>query len=143
MSPILTYMYMYLRCLHPSTSIYTVHVQVTDEYQRRLEDLFNVERHLLQAKAKALAEDERKLSSSTSLPSGEDIVLPNGPSQFRKLLSEELLSRHHLLSPSEYLPQPLAPRDAPKGTCIYNLMHIVYSRPLPQATPMYVNVYVA
>ena len=110
--------YIYLKSSVRRLSIFTLTFQVTDEYQRRLEDLLNVERHLLQAKAKALAEDERKLSSSTSLPSSDDIVLPNGPSQFHKLLNEELLSRHSLLSPSEYLPQPLAPRDAPKGTCM-------------------------
>ena len=74
-----------------------------------------MERHLLQAKAKALAEDERNLMPSCTNLVGQEIVLPNGPSQFRNQLNEELLSRHCLLSPSEYLPQPMAPREAPKG----------------------------
>ena len=88
-----------------------------------------MERHLLQAKAKALAEDERQL---TTLPTtnqkqhkkGEraenkgGVLLPSGPSQFRKQLNEELLARHCLLTPSQYLPQPLAPRDPPKGSVV-------------------------
>ena len=101
---------------HTHTHSHThTHTQISDEYQRRLDDLLAVERHLLQAKAKALADDERHLTSSTTTLASQDIVLPTGPSQFRKQLNEELLSRHCLLCPSEYLPQPLAPRDAPKG----------------------------
>ena len=96
-----------------------------------------MERHLLQAKAKALAEDERQLTTlpttnqnqSANLDTGAKehkkreekeggVLLPSGPSQFRKQLNEELLARHCLLTPSEYLPQPLAPREAPKGNVV-------------------------
>ena len=98
-----------------------------------------MERHLLQAKAKALAEDERQLTTlpttnqnqSVNLDTGAKehkkregeekeggVLLPSGPSQFRKQLNEELLARHCLLTPSQYLPQPLAPREAPKGNVV-------------------------
>ena len=94
-----------------------------------------MERHLLQAKAKALAEDERHLvtlprptTTNQKQQKGEEeggVLLPSGPSQFRKQLNEELLARHSLLTPTQYLPQPLAPREAPKGkvvsgVCTYN-----------------------
>ena len=81
-----------------------------------------MERHLLQAKARSLAEDERNLTPSTTNLVSQEIVLPNGPSQFRKQLNEDLLSRHCLLSPSEYLPLPLVPRDAPKGESEWGVM---------------------
>ena len=91
-----------------------------------------MERHLLQAKAKALAEDERQLTTPPTTTTNQQqrhkkeegereeggVLLPSGPSQFRKQLNEELLARHCLLTPSQHLLQPLAPREAPKGNVV-------------------------
>ena len=50
-------------------------VQVSDDYDRRLEELSAVERHLVQAKARALADDERAMSTPSTR---SDIQLPRG-----------------------------------------------------------------
>lgn len=60
----------------------------------------------MQARAKALAEDEKNLAILVNTcPSYKTIGLPQGPSQFHKYLNEELLARHNLLLPSHYFPQ--------------------------------------
>ncbi len=60
----------------------------------------------MQARAKALAEDEKNLAILVnSCPSYKTIGLPQGPSQFHKYLNEELLTQHNLLLPSHYFPQ--------------------------------------
>ena len=70
-----------------------------------------MEKHLTQARAKALAEDEKNLAALVNTcPSYNSIGLPQGPSQFQKYLNEELLNQHDLLLPSHCLP----PRTAAK-----------------------------
>lgn len=65
-----------------------------------------MERHLMQARAKALAEDEKNLSILVNCcPSYKTIGLPQGPSQFHKYVNEMLLAQHNLLLPSHYFPQ--------------------------------------
>ena len=72
-----------------------------------------MERHLVQARAKAIAEDERNLEDlSSACPSFQSIGVPQCPSQFHKHLSEELLARHELLIPSQWL---LKPRSLTRG----------------------------
>lgn len=70
----------------------------------------------MEARAKAIAEDEKNLANLVSnCPSYKTIGLPLGPSQFRKHLDEELLARHKLLIPSQYLPSVTLPSTPPKG----------------------------
>lgn len=54
-------------------------VQVIDEYSSCLQELASLEKHLVQARARALAEDERAFSLlSDSCPSLNSISLPKG-----------------------------------------------------------------
>lgn len=70
----------------------------------------------MQARAKALAEDEKNLAILiNSCPSYKSIGLPQGPSQFHKYLDEELLARHDLLIPSHYFPQQIVHSSAIQG----------------------------
>lgn len=63
----------------------------------------------MQARAKALAEDEKNLTILiSSCPSYKTIGLPQGPSQFHKYLNEELLAQHDLLLPSHCFSQRTA-----------------------------------
>ncbi len=53
--------------------------QIGDEYESRLEEFAALERHLVQAKLHALADDERSLASLSDACSGyQDIGLPRG-----------------------------------------------------------------
>lgn len=73
----------------------------------------------MQAKAKALAEDEKNLSILVgSCPSYKNIGLPQGPSQFRNYVDEELLSQHSLLVPSKFSPLQPAKSLVSQGQCL-------------------------
>lgn len=57
---------------------YSCCIQVSKVYEARLEALDALERHLLQARARTLAEDEQSLSSlSAACPAHQNIGLPN------------------------------------------------------------------
>lgn len=58
---------------------YNCILQVNSKYESQLEELMALERHLVQAKARALADDERNLVTlSESCPGYQDIGLPKG-----------------------------------------------------------------
>lgn len=70
----------------------------------------------MQARAKALAEDEKNLINlARTCPSYKSIELPHTQSRVCKFLDEELLLQHKLLVPSKYLPKPASPLSPPKG----------------------------
>ena len=55
------------------------HSQISDEYKQRLDVLASLERHLVQAKARALAAEEKTLNTlKEGCPGYEDIGLPEG-----------------------------------------------------------------
>ena len=89
---------------------------MSDECKQCLDELTQVERHLMQARAKALADDEKKLADLVkSCSTYKDIGLPQGPSHFRNYLDEELLAHHGLLIPSQYLPKQTTHSSPPKS----------------------------
>lgn len=74
----------------------------------------------MQARAKALAQDERNLALLVnSYPTYANIGLPQGPSQFRRYLDEELLAQHKLLIPSHYLSTEAPPSPPSKSTVMF------------------------
>ncbi len=98
--------------------------QVSEKYNQQLALLSQLEKHLVQARARALADDEKSLTSITKLwPTCTELSLPRGPSQFRKHLDEELLSRHKLLVPSKYLPSQPEHHKPPHGVehCVHTM----------------------
>ena len=87
---------------------------------------------MVQARAKALTDDEKAIASlSESCTTYNDLNLPRGPSQFRKHLDEELLARHHLLTPSQYVYSQPEHRKPPQGilrhalVCLFLLVQVV------------------
>ena len=102
--------------MHMVNQLILLFVQVSDKYSQRLALLSQLEKHLVQARAKALADDEKALVSMSDLyPGYNELNLPRGPSHFRKYLDEELLARNHLLVPSKYLPAQPEHHKPPQG----------------------------
>lgn len=79
-------MYLILINAHLSMSVilarthtHTWHAQISDEYKQRLDVLASLERHVVQAKARALAAEEKTLNTlREGCPGYEDIGLPEG-----------------------------------------------------------------
>ncbi|XP_052246606.1 deleted in lung and esophageal cancer protein 1-like isoform X3 [Dreissena polymorpha] len=97
--------------------------KVFDERQRRMEEAAMLERHIMQAQARAMSADERELNRvAETCDSYPELGLPPGPikgvrSHFRSCLDTNLLQRHHLLTPSDYAteePPPVPPPAAEK-----------------------------
>lgn len=83
----------------------------------------------MQARAKALAEDEKNIAIlAKTYPSFMNVGLPQIQSRVYKFLDEELLQRHNLLVPSKYLPKPVVHLSSPKGIIIANNLKSLYTR---------------
>ena len=96
-------------CLHAS-------IQISDDYNEQLEELSKVECHLLEAKAKALEEDEQYLEQlSKRCPDYKDTQFPHRKSLMSQFLDEQLLEQHDLLLPSKFLERPVSPRLPPRS----------------------------
>lgn len=79
----------------------------------------------MQARAKALADDEKNLANLVgSCPSYQTIGLPQGPSQFHKYLDEKLLAQHNLLIPSQYFPHQSSAQTGLIGLCMCVDLHV-------------------
>jgi hypothetical protein len=77
------------------------------QYEEMVQELVSVERHLLQAKARALTEEERRLGERKQALCGYDrlISLPStGESSLGSFLDRQLLERNSLLHPAHYHP---------------------------------------
>ncbi|CAI8007763.1 hypothetical protein GBAR_LOCUS5365 [Geodia barretti] len=85
------------------------------QYEEMVQELVSVERHLLQAKARALTEEERRLGERKQALCGYDrlISLPStGESSLGSFLDRQLLERNSLLHPAHYLPGPSSPNSS-------------------------------
>ncbi|CAH1788302.1 unnamed protein product [Owenia fusiformis] len=86
--------------------------KVQEERDRRIAKVAMLERHIMQAQARAMSADEREMnrvaSAHTRYP---DLGLPPTRSHFRSCLDTQLLREHHLLCPSDYSTEepPLVP----------------------------------
>ncbi|KAL4222937.1 Deleted in lung and esophageal cancer protein 1 [Mactra antiquata] len=92
--------------------------KVFDERQRRMEEAAMLERHIMQAQARAMSADERELNKvAQSCDNYSDLGLPPVRSNFRTCLDTQLLEKHNLLTPSDYSteePKPVPPPAAEK-----------------------------
>uniref|UniRef100_A0A7M4E4Z3 DLEC1 cilia and flagella associated protein n=1 Tax=Crocodylus porosus TaxID=8502 RepID=A0A7M4E4Z3_CROPO len=91
--------------------------QLRAEYNRRLAEADMVEKHIIQARARATAEEERTLNMLKE-DAGEDfqyLDLPPVKSSFRWFVDDELLQKHHLICPGDYITDRAPITRAPKG----------------------------
>ncbi|KYO47006.1 deleted in lung and esophageal cancer protein 1 isoform B [Alligator mississippiensis] len=91
--------------------------QLRAEYNCRLAEADMVEKHIIQARAQATAEEERTLNMLKA-DAGEDfqyLDLPPVKSSFRWFVDDELLKKHHLICPGDYIADRTPITRAPKG----------------------------
>nr|XP_056713113.1 deleted in lung and esophageal cancer protein 1 [Euleptes europaea] len=86
------------------------------EYKNRLTEAEMIERHIIQARARATAEEERVLNRyKVDVPEEyQDIGLPPVKSSFRWCVDDELLKKHDLICPGDYIMDPIPITRAPK-----------------------------
>ncbi|XP_063777866.1 deleted in lung and esophageal cancer protein 1 isoform X2 [Pseudophryne corroboree] len=91
--------------------------QVRTEYDRRMAECDMIERHIIQARARATAEEERRLTSLKN-EAGEtfqSLGLPAVESYFRWCVDDDLLKKHKLICPKDYITDVYPITKAPKG----------------------------
>ncbi|OPJ85244.1 deleted in lung and esophageal cancer protein 1 [Patagioenas fasciata monilis] len=87
------------------------------EYKCRLREADTVEEKIIWAQSRAKAEEERALNMLKA-DVGEDfhkIGLPSVPSSFRWIVDNELLRKHHLTCPDDYITDKSPVTRAPRG----------------------------
>uniref|UniRef100_G3VXJ5 Deleted in lung and esophageal cancer protein 1 Ig-like domain-containing protein n=1 Tax=Sarcophilus harrisii TaxID=9305 RepID=G3VXJ5_SARHA len=83
-----------------------------DDYTQKLADAEMVELHIIQAQARALAEEERlSVQHLPSFLASARVV----KSAFRWCVDNELLKKNNLICPEDYIRDPLPLSHAPKG----------------------------
>ncbi|OXB72662.1 UNVERIFIED_CONTAM: hypothetical protein H355_007677 [Colinus virginianus] len=87
------------------------------EYNHRLTEADVVEKNIIQAQARAKAEEERALNVLKG-DAGKDfhkMGLPSVASSFRWIVDNDLLRKNHLTCPDDYITDKLPVTRAPKG----------------------------
>ncbi|EMP29416.1 Deleted in lung and esophageal cancer protein 1 [Chelonia mydas] len=91
--------------------------KIHTEYNHRLTEVDIVEKHIIQARARATAAEERALNM-LKVDVGEDfhnIGLPPVKSSFRWCVDNDLLKKHNLICPEDYITDRIPITKAPKG----------------------------
>lgn len=90
--------------------------RVYAEWQRRMDEAAMLERHIMQAQARAMSADERELNkASQSCDNYSHLGLPPVRSHFKSCIDSQLLHKYNLLTPSDYMVQEAPPVPAPQG----------------------------
>ncbi|XP_004614681.2 deleted in lung and esophageal cancer protein 1 [Sorex araneus] len=101
--------------------------EVRELYKRRLDEVDMLEKHIIQARARTLAEKER----CTQQPSPEDLgsvmELPPVKNIFPWYVDSDLLQKHHLICPQDYHNYPVPFCSAPKGSTIPGYTKMTFS----------------
>ncbi|XP_006890716.1 PREDICTED: deleted in lung and esophageal cancer protein 1 [Elephantulus edwardii] len=94
--------------------------QIREVYKKRLDEAEMLERHIIQARARALAEEERVMrqAEAHAREALNTVQLPPVKSVFRWCVDSELLQKHHLISPEDYCSDPVPFCRAPKGSVL-------------------------
>ncbi|KAJ8025227.1 Deleted in lung and esophageal cancer protein 1 [Holothuria leucospilota] len=90
--------------------------KVQVERERRMAEAAMLERHIMQARAKSMAEDERELNKVASdCDVYHDLGLPPVQSSFKHCLDSNLLRKHGLIVPEDFSTQEPPLAHAPKA----------------------------
>ncbi|XP_074140641.1 deleted in lung and esophageal cancer protein 1 [Sminthopsis crassicaudata] len=100
--------------------------KLRDEYTQKLADAEMVELHIIQARARALAEEERVLNNLKTMGSSP-VHLPPVKSAFRWCVDNELLKKNNLICPEDYIHDPLPLSHAPKEESVPEYYKMTFS----------------
>uniref|UniRef100_A0A8C9P8S3 DLEC1 cilia and flagella associated protein n=1 Tax=Spermophilus dauricus TaxID=99837 RepID=A0A8C9P8S3_SPEDA len=100
--------------------------QIRELYKQRLDEVKMLERHIIQAQARALAETERAMNQA-KVHVLEALQLPPVKTVFRWCVDSELLRKHHLISPEDYYSDTVPFCSAPKGSSIPGYSKLTFS----------------
>ncbi|XP_018408981.1 PREDICTED: deleted in lung and esophageal cancer protein 1 [Nanorana parkeri] len=91
--------------------------QIRAEYDHRLAESDMVEHHIIQARARAMAEEERILNcmKNEAEDTHQNLGLPPVQSYFRWCVNNDLLKKHKLISPEDYITDVHHSSKAPRG----------------------------
>ncbi|XP_053323585.1 deleted in lung and esophageal cancer protein 1 [Spea bombifrons] len=91
--------------------------KIRGEYEHRLAEADRVEKHIIEARARASAEEERILNrlKEEAGEAFESLGLPPVASYFRWCVDSDLLKKHKLISPDDYITDVTPVTKAPKG----------------------------
>ncbi|KAM4815106.1 deleted in lung and esophageal cancer protein 1 [Thomomys bottae] len=90
--------------------------QVQKLHRQRLEEVEKLERHIIQARARDLAETERAINQARMHFLEPPVKLPPVKSVFRWCVDSGLLRKHNLICPEDYYNDPVPFCPAPKGS---------------------------
>ncbi|KAL2307147.1 hypothetical protein Nmel_000095 [Mimus melanotis] len=87
------------------------------EYKSRVAEADKVEEEIIRAQAQAKAEEERVLNQMKTVAGKyfHKLGLPPVASSFQWIVDNELLRKHNLICPEDYITEKLPPAKAPKG----------------------------
>ncbi|XP_013928134.1 PREDICTED: deleted in lung and esophageal cancer protein 1 [Thamnophis sirtalis] len=90
--------------------------KLREEYNHRQKEAEMLEKHIIQARARATAEEERLLSVfQLEVPEAyRRAAMPSVKSTFRWCVDGALLKKHHLICPEDYITDPALVSHAPK-----------------------------
>nr|XP_055237263.1 deleted in lung and esophageal cancer protein 1 isoform X6 [Gorilla gorilla gorilla] len=101
--------------------------QIRELYKQRLDEFEMLERHITQARARAIAENERVMSQAGVQDLESLVRLPPVKSVFRWCIDSKLLRKHHLISPEDYYTDTVPFHSAPKGISLPGCSKLTFS----------------
>ncbi|XP_023619188.1 deleted in lung and esophageal cancer protein 1 [Myotis lucifugus] len=111
-----------------------VHEEFVDElqqirklYKQRLDEFEMLERHIIQASARTIAERERTMHPAKVQELEPSIKMPPVKTIFRWCVDNKLLQKHHLICPDDYYSDPVPFCSAPKGSCEPGYLKLTFS----------------
>ncbi|XP_032503469.1 deleted in lung and esophageal cancer protein 1 isoform X3 [Phocoena sinus] len=101
--------------------------QIRELYKQRLDEAEMLERHIIQACARALAEKERAMHQAEVQVLEPFIKMPPVKTIFRWCVDNELLQKHHLICPNDYYSDTVPFCSAPKGALVPGYSKLTFS----------------
>ncbi|XP_039699231.1 deleted in lung and esophageal cancer protein 1 isoform X3 [Pteropus medius] len=113
--------------------------QIRELYKQRLDEFEMLERHIIQASARAYAEKERSIHQARVQVLQPILKMPPVKTIFRSCVDNELLQKHHLICPDDYYSHKVPFCSAPKGTFTPGYSKLTFScekRFVPKKEPI-------
>ncbi|XP_059795170.1 deleted in lung and esophageal cancer protein 1 isoform X1 [Balaenoptera ricei] len=101
--------------------------QIRELYKQRLDEVEMLERHIIQARARALAEKEQAMHQAEVQVLEPFIKMPRVKTVFRWCVDNELLQKHHLICPNDYYSDTVPFCSAPKGVFVPGYSKLTFS----------------